>query len=125
MLLEIVTPDFGKVFEGEVSSVYFPGYDGEFGVMDGHCDLLSLLNAGIIEINTTKENYLVAISWGYVKVSDSRIDVLANNAKLVRGDSSSSLALAIEEAKKILTGASTDQLLISPAILKLETMNKA
>ncbi|PGH38620.1 MAG: hypothetical protein CRN43_14005, partial [Candidatus Nephrothrix sp. EaCA] len=42
MRLEILTPET-KVFDGEVSSVTFPGVDGLFQVLNGHAPLMSLL----------------------------------------------------------------------------------
>src|SRR6218665_2409122 len=48
MRLEILTPET-KVFDGEVSSVTFPGVDGLFQVLNGHAPLMSLLRGGTVE----------------------------------------------------------------------------
>ena len=46
-----------------------PGVDGEFGVLHGHSNLLSLLKAGVIEISQGQSRDLVAIDWGYAEVT--------------------------------------------------------
>ena len=61
MLLEIITPE-DKLFEGEVTSVKFPGTDGEFGVLNNHAPIISTLtkgssfeiNGGVIEMQNNK-----------------------------------------------------------------------
>ena len=47
MILEIITPE-NKLFEGEVTSVKFPGTDGEFGVLNNHAPIISTLTKGKI-----------------------------------------------------------------------------
>ena len=46
MLLEIITPE-NKLFEGEVTSVKFPGTDGEFVVLNNHAPIISTLTKGL------------------------------------------------------------------------------
>ena len=47
MLLEILSPE-EKFFEGEVSSVIFPGTNGKFQVLNNHASLISFLTKGKI-----------------------------------------------------------------------------
>jgi len=49
MFLEIITPEV-KLFEGEVSSVSFPGESGSFQVLKDHAPIISMLSAGKIKI---------------------------------------------------------------------------
>ena len=59
--LEIVTPQ-GQIFNDDVSSVVLPGSEGEFGVLPNHASLISLLKAGIIDIeHKNKKHDVVAI----------------------------------------------------------------
>ena len=47
-----------------------PGSEGEFGVLPNHASLISLLKAGIIDIEDKhKKHDVVAINWGYAKPS--------------------------------------------------------
>lgn len=116
--LDIVTP-YGEIFNGMVSSVYLPGKDGEFGVLPGHCDMLVLLQTGVIDIRSETSHDLVAINWGYVSISNNKVSVLADGAVCVRGGDSK-VSKALEQAKKLLEGASSDTSVIAGALRKLE-----
>ncbi len=122
--LSIVTP-YGVIFEGEVISVNLPGVEGEFGVLPGHCDFLSLLKAGVIEVdkgNGKKE--LVAINWGYAEISANKIDILANGAVAISGDSDSEISNAIGAAKALLEDAAADKIALSSVLSRIETSAK-
>jgi F-type H+-transporting ATPase subunit epsilon len=49
MHLEIITPD-RKVYEGEATSVRFPGTDGLFEVLNNHAPLIAALKAGDVTV---------------------------------------------------------------------------
>lgn len=122
--LSIVTP-YGEIFDNTVKSVNLPGIDGEFGVLRGHCDLLSLLKTGVIEIlkeDDSKE--LIAINWGYVEVASNNINILANGAVSISGNSDSEISKAINNAKALLEEASNDKILLSSVISKIELSAK-
>lgn len=116
--LDIVTP-YGEIFNGKVSSVYLPGKEGEFGVLPGHCDMLALLQTGVIDIRSEGSHDLVAINWGYVSISDNKVSVLADGAVCVRGGDSK-VSKALEQARKLLEDASSDTSMIAGALRKLE-----
>ncbi|EEO22951.1 MULTISPECIES: ATP synthase F1 subunit epsilon [Helicobacter] len=116
--LDIVTP-YGEIFNGKVNSVYLPGKEGEFGVLPGHCDMLALLQTGVIDIRSESGHDLVAINWGHVSISNNKVSVLADGAVCVRGGDSK-LSKALEQAKKLLEDASSDTSMIAGALRKLE-----
>ena len=118
--LSIVTP-YGAIFDGYARSVYLPGVEGDFGVLPGHCDLLSLLKAGVIEIhNMNDKNELIAINWGYVKVNASSVDILANGAVAIAGDNDGEVSKAIENAKALLEDATSDKTSLSNILYRME-----
>lgn len=122
--LSIVTP-YGEIFNGYIRNISLPGADGEFGVLPNHCDMLSLLKAGVVEFlkdNGVKE--LVAINWGYVEVTCNRIDILANGAIAIKGNNDSEIFDSIEDAKKLLEEASEDKVAISSTVTKIEACAK-
>ncbi len=122
--IEITTPD-GMIFAGDALSATLPGVEGEFGVLPGHASLLSLLNAGIIEIQTI-DNKLesVAIDSGYAEVSPSKIDVLAEGAVAISGNNESQIAKSIAKAKELLEGAHTN-ITIASLEAKIELAGKS
>lgn len=116
--LDIVTP-YGEIFNGRVHSVYLPGKDGEFGVLPGHCDMLSLLKTGVVDIKAASGRDLVAINWGHVSINNNKVSVLADGAVCVHGGDSK-VSKAIEQAQKLLEDASSDISAIGGALRKLE-----
>lgn len=122
--LSIVTP-YGEIFNGYISNINLPGTDGEFGVLPNHCNLLSLLKAGVVEFLTEDgKKELVAINWGYVEVTPDRVDILANGAVAIKGNSESNISENIEKAKKLLEDASEDKMAIISTITKIESSAK-
>lgn len=123
--LSIVTPQ-GCIFEGSVKSVTLPGSEGEFGVLPGHADTVALLQAGVIELekeNSKKE--MVAVNWGYSKVNEYAVDVLADGAVAISGSDESEIAQAIYDAKELLNSASDNNIAIGAVISKMESSAKS
>lgn len=123
--MSIVTP-YGEIFSDNVKSVFLPGSEGEFGVLPGHCDFLSLLKVGVIEIlRADDKRELVAINWGYAEVTADKVDVLANGAVAIEGENDSAISNAIDNAKNLLkSAASNEEALVSIALTKIESNAK-
>ena len=100
--LSIVTPN-GVIFEGNVKSVVLPGKDGEFGVMASHSSLVSSLDVGVIEITNTDASIdAIAINWGHVKVDETCVDVLIDNAISLNPSNASKINQNIKDAKDLV-----------------------
>lgn len=123
--LDIVTPE-GKIFSNDVKSVTLPGSEGEFGVLPGHIGIVTTLNAGVIEIEK-KDNKkeIVAINWGYAKVDETSVDVLAEGAVDINGDSEGEIAQAIANAKKLLEESTDNNLAVSMVVSRIENTAKS
>ena len=123
--LEIVTPQ-GQVFSDDVSSVVLPGSEGEFGVLPNHASLISLLKAGIIDIEDKNKNHdIVAINWGYAKIDEGKVVILADGAVYVAGNSESELANSLDQAKRLIEGMSSDTNAFAATIAKMENVVRA
>lgn len=100
--LEIVTPQ-GLIFSGDAKSVTMPGSEGEFGVLPNHVALVTLLEAGVIDIELENGKHdAVAVNWGHVKVDENSVTVLADGAVAIKGDNESEIAKSLEAAKELL-----------------------
>lgn len=122
--LNIVTPQ-GKIFSGDVKSITLPGIEGEFGVLPGHADLFTLLCAGAIEFEKSDgKSEIVALNWGQVKVDAQSVDVLADGAVAIGGDSESEVAAAIDEARVLLKQATDNNVAISSVVSRIESVAK-
>ena len=120
--LEIVTPQ-GQIFNDDVSSVVLPGSEGEFGVLPNHALLISLLKAGIIDIeHKNKKHDVVAINWGYAKIDEGKVVILADGAIYVSGDSESELANSLEAARNLIESMSSDTNAFAATISKMENV---
>jgi ATP synthase F1, epsilon subunit len=123
--LEIVTPQ-GQVFSDDVNSVVLPGSEGEFGVLPNHASLISLLKAGVIDIeDKDKKHDIVAINWGYAKINEGKVTILADGAVYVAGDSESELANSLNKAKELIESMSSDTNAFASTIAKMENVVRA
>ncbi len=76
----IVTPS-KKVFEGQITYLSAPGRVGEFGVLPGHENFITILNPGVIKMELEKdESEEVFVTGGYFEVSEDKVIVIADDA---------------------------------------------
>ncbi len=124
MKLEIVTPN-GLIYEGDVKMVTLPGKEGEFGVLPEHASLVSLLETGVITIETTEgKEIMVAINRGYVKVDENKVSCIVDGAVLIN-DEEGRLSQRMAEAKELLKSAQTSDVAIAAAVSKVESIKKS
>ena len=123
--LEIVTP-IGQIFANDVKSVTLPGSEGEFGVLPNHASLVTLLQAGVIDIELKNGNHdVVAINWGHVKVDENSVTVLADGAISIGGSSESEIAKSLENAKELIKSMSDSDIAIAIATSKIDSIVKS
>lgn len=79
-LLEIVTPE-KLLFSQGVDFVVVPGSEGDFGVLHGHCLLLSNLRIGELQYTTGETTESVSILSGLAEVTPTRVTILADIAE--------------------------------------------
>lgn len=75
MNIEILSPE-SKLFQGETSSVFFPGSDGQFQVLNNHAPMISSLGQGQILVKTPDGEKSFDIESGVVEVLNNKIIVL-------------------------------------------------
>jgi F-type H+-transporting ATPase subunit epsilon len=123
--LEIVTPE-GLIFSNNVKDVTLPGSEGEFGVYPGHAALVSLLQAGVIDIELENGKHeVVAINWGHAKVDENSVTILADGAVSIAGDSESAIASSLESARKLIESMSDSDIAIATATAKIEAVARS
>ena len=123
MNLEIVTPG-GVIYNDDIKQVTLPGEQGEFGVLPEHSSLVSLLDAGVIDIDTANNKEIaVAIDGGYVKVDENKVLCIVNGAVAVN-DEEGSLSGRLEAAKELLKSAEVSSTAMATAMGKLDKVAK-
>ena len=69
-------------FEGECESLIVPTADGQYGILAGHCDIISAVVPGKMTYRVPGgENQIAAVSGGLVKVEDGEVLVLVDSAE--------------------------------------------
>jgi F-type H+-transporting ATPase subunit epsilon len=101
MRLSIVTPN-GEIFDDDIKSISIPGKEGEFGVLPKHSSLVSSLTVGVIVIEQDNLTTAVAINWGYVKVTETSVDILVDSAISLNKNDNSDISLKIEQANNLV-----------------------
>lgn len=95
--LEVVTPERVVVSE-DVDSVVAPGSMGEFGVLPGHVPFLTGLVPGELRYSSGSRVERLAVTTGFVEVSDNKVSVLVDAAE-------KAAEIDIERARKALERA--------------------
>ena len=78
--LVVVTAE-GESFSGEVDIVVAPGEIGEFTVLPSHARLISNLAPGVLRFDQDGNSVSLALTGGFLEVSDNRVTVLADAAE--------------------------------------------
>jgi F-type H+-transporting ATPase subunit epsilon len=82
--VELVAAD-RLVWSGEAKVVNARTAGGEIGILANHMPVLSLLEAGVVEIETADgEIWLAAVDDGFLSVAANRVSILAGRADLAR-----------------------------------------
>ena len=79
--LRILTPN-REVLAAEVDSVVLPAEQGECGILPGHAALLATLQPGQAEWRTGSQTGALALSDGFLEVSDDAVTVLVRSAEV-------------------------------------------
>ena len=90
MFIEIVSPE-KTIFTGDVSSVYLPGTDGFFQILNNHAPIVSTLKKGTIKLSGKFEDDVsenlnmegvnkasLAIESGVVEMKSNKLIILVD-----------------------------------------------
>jgi F-type H+-transporting ATPase subunit epsilon len=69
------------VFSGDVDIVIAPRREGQLGILPKHAPLMTILNAGELIARQGTEEFILAISGGFLEVRPDRVIVLADAAE--------------------------------------------
>ncbi|HCA39679.1 MAG: F0F1 ATP synthase subunit epsilon [Phycisphaerales bacterium] len=76
----IMTPS-GPVFEGEVTYVSFPAWDGQYGVMAGMAPMLGKLGSGSLTIDTAEGRTDMRLTGGFAHMQGGALTLLTEHAE--------------------------------------------
>lgn len=81
--VEVVTPE-RLVFSEKTDFVVVPGIEGYLGILPLHAPIVSGLQIGVMKVITGGKETKLAISGGFMEVSNDKVVILADSAE--RGD---------------------------------------
>lgn len=103
----VVSPE-GNVLKEEIEFVVLPGVNGELGILPNHAPLIAALEAGVVRYTIDGKTKNIAISGGFVEVSENKATVLADSAELGEAIDVGRAQAAKERAEKRLAQKSPD-----------------
>ena len=118
--LEIVTPE-EKIFSGDVENVYFPGTDGEMGVLEMHVALVTGMVPGELRYLQGGQTEELAVGEGFVEVTGHRVVVLTDlavgDAEIDEATVEAAMKRAEESLRKIDHISSTEEVALLQATI--------
>ena len=79
MHLEIVTPE-KTTFSGEVEEIMINTADGQIAILPHHVNLFTRVIPGEVKIIADKKEQFMAITGGFLEVSNNKVTILADYA---------------------------------------------
>ena len=105
---ELVSPE-QLLFSGEVEAVVVPGAEGQFTVMKDHAPVMTVLKAGVVEIDeTANKKTKLFVRGGFADVAGGGLTILAESAKPLEELNAVQLAQEIKNAEEDFADATTE-----------------
>lgn len=96
---EVVTPISSK-YQGTVTEVILPGYEGEMGVLGGHEPLVTLLSPGVtVAVESGASRKVFSTGPGFATIADNKVVCLVDFAYELEELDLPALRLEFEELK--------------------------
>lgn len=97
--VELVAAD-RLVWSGEATVVNARTAGGEIGILADHMPILSLLAAGVVEVETPDgESWVAAVDEGFLSVAGNRVSILASHAEMASDIDADQARRELDEAK--------------------------
>lgn len=94
----LVTPA-GVIFEGPAISVIAPGFNGSFGVLAGHAQIVTVLKKGLLAIKSESAEKFYALDSGVLEVDQSHnVSILAD--KVILADNYEDARAKLDDLEK-------------------------
>lgn len=117
--LEIVTPE-RKIYSEDVNMVSLKGQEGELGILPNHAPLVTPLAISAIRIKKDDKVCKIAVSGGFIEVSNNKAVILAETAELPEDINVERAMEAKNRAEEYLNEKDTDNIDIKRAQLSLQ-----
>lgn len=108
LILEIITPE-KIVFKDQIDEAIVPTVNGEIAILPHHIGLLTQIIHGGLIIKKNNKDQSVAITEGFLEVSNNHISILANYAISAENINIAKAEEAKKRAEKLMKEKSSDK----------------
>jgi F-type H+-transporting ATPase subunit epsilon len=77
--VSVISPE-SVLFEGEVSSVVAPAFDGEVGILENHAPMMTLLGSGSLRLGGAGNERRFNIEGGFLQVVENNVRIVTERA---------------------------------------------
>lgn len=107
------------LFDGETSYVGIETPQGEIGIMADHLPIISLISPGVMKIETSSGDKLLATGAGFVKVTKEKVTAFTQTAEFAESIDEQRAQEAIKDAEEKMKGK-VDEITLADATGLLE-----
>ena len=94
-----------EVWSGEATMVNARTLDGDIGIMANHTPIMSVLDAGQVDVRTVDDGHWVAaVDGGFISVADNHVRLLCEYAEMAHESDFEEAKRLLEERKAALEG---------------------
>ena len=123
--VELVAAD-RTVWSGEATMVIARTTEGDVGVLRNHAPILSLLLDGVVDIETTDgETLIAAVDAGFLSVATNRVSILSEHAELSHEINVERARLELEQAEAADEDDDTMRVVVRRAEARIRAVEKA
>jgi F-type H+-transporting ATPase subunit epsilon len=123
--VELVAAD-RTVWSGEAIMVIARTTEGDVGVLRNHAPMLSLLVDGVVDIQTTEgETLIAAVDAGFLSVANNRVSILSEHAELSHEIDVERARLELEQAEGADDDDDAMRVVLSRAEARIRAVEKA
>jgi F-type H+-transporting ATPase subunit epsilon len=79
--LDIVTAEREVLREDGLDAVIAPGSEGQLGILPSHSPLMTMIEPGELRARRGNDEFVIAISGGFLEVRDNVVTILADTAE--------------------------------------------
>jgi len=77
--VSVISPE-SVLFEGEVTSVIAPAFDGEVGILENHAPMMTLLGKGSLRLGGASSEKKFTIEGGFLQVVENNVRIVTEKA---------------------------------------------
>ena len=123
--VELVAAD-RTVWSGEANMVIARTTEGDVGVLRNHAPILSLLLDGVVDIETTDgETLIAAVDAGFLSVANNRVSILSQHAELSHEINVEKARLELEAAEGAEDDDDAMRVVVRRAEARIRAVEKA